>query len=225
MRARRYVLLLLPVAGVPVHAQTAVSGYPVKPVPLADTAELALAISAAPSELSRNATVYTVRDGKVTTIRQGTNGSACMVARDFHAGSLYPICFNPEGTRTVMKRELMQLRLRTLGVAEDSIDRAVDAAYARGELEAPREMALAYMMSPRQVLFSNSGATGRRVGPWHPHLMFYVPGATPAKFGLAEGADEPLQFSSPGTPRAEVVVKVQRWADGTPVGGATKTSH
>jgi hypothetical protein len=201
-------------------AQSPPSAYPTKPVPLPDSTEIALATSAAPAELSSNATVYAVRDGKVLTLRAGTNGSSCMVARDSHAGSLYPICYNPEGTRTVLERELMQVRLRTLGVAEDSIDRAVAAAYRSGELETPKDVALAYMMSPQQVLFSNARKEGRRVGAWHPHLMLYVPGATPATFGLSDnGTGDPIQVGSPGTPQAEVIVKLPKWADGTPVGG------
>ena len=204
-------------------AQPTPSAYPVKPVPLPDSIEIALATSAAPAELSSNATVYAVRDGKVLTLRAGTNGSSCMVARDSHAGSLYPICYNPEGTRTVLERELMQVRLRTLGVAEDSIDRAVEAAYRSGELEIPRDIALAYMMSPQQVLFSNARKEGRRVGAWHPHLMLYVPGATPAKFGLSDsGTGDPIQVGSPGTPQAEVIVKLPKWANGKPVGGSDK---
>lgn len=204
-------------------AQSPPSAYPAKPVPLPDSIEIALAMSAAPAELSSNATVYTVRDGKVLTLRAGTNGSSCMVARDSHAGSLYPICYNPEGTRTVLERELMQVRLRTLGVAEDSIDRAVEAAYKSGELEIPKDVALAYMMSPQQVLFSNARKDGRRVGAWHPHLMVYVPGATPAKFGLSDtGTGDPIQVGAPGTPQAEVIVKLPKWADGKPVSGSDK---
>jgi hypothetical protein len=198
-------------------AQSVPNGYPVKPVPLADSAEIALAVSAAPAEVSSRAAVYAVRAGEVMTLRRGSNGAACMVARDLHAGSLYPICFNAEGARTVLRRELLEVRLRSLGAAEDSVARAVSAAYARGELEAPRAMAIAYMMSPLQVLFSAAGPEGRRVGAWHPHLMFYVPGATPAMFALEEnGAGEPIAFSSPGTAQAEMIVKVPKWADGTP---------
>lgn len=204
-------------------AQSPPSAYPAKPVPLPDSIEIALAMSAAPAELSSNATVYAVRDGKVLTLRAGTNGSSCMVARDSHAGSLYPICYNPEGTRTVLERELMQVRLRTLGVAEDSIDRAVEAAYKSGELEIPKDVALAYMMSPQQVLFSNARKEGRRVGAWHPHLMLYMPGATPAKFGLSDtGTGDPIQVGAPGTPQAEVIVKLPKWADGKPVRGSDK---
>ena len=204
-------------------AQSTPSAYPAKPVPLPDSIEIVLATSAAPAELSSYATVYAVRDGKVLTLRAGTNGSSCMVARDSHAGSLYPICYNPEGTRTVLKRELMQVRLRTLGVAEDSIDRAVEAAYKSGELEIPKDVALAYMMSPQQVLFSSARKEGRRVGAWHPHLMLYVPGATPAKLGLSDsGTGDPIQVGSPGTPQAEVIVKLPKWADGKPVRGSDK---
>ena len=221
---RFLVLVFLLGSAASARAQSATSGYPVKPVPLADSAEISLAVSAAPPEVSGRATVYAVRDGKVLTLRTGSSGVACLVARDPHEGSLYPICFNAEGARTALQRELLQLRLRSLGVAEDSIDRVVTSAYARGELGVPRELAVAYMMSPRQVLFSSPAATGRRVGAWHPHLMFYVPGATPAKVGFSvEGADDPIQVGRPGTPEAEMVVKLPKWADGSPVASAGKS--
>jgi hypothetical protein len=51
-----------------------------------------------------------------------------------------------------------------------------------------------------------------------------VPGATPAKFGFSvEGADDPIQVGRPGTPEAEMVVKLPKWADGSPVVSASKT--
>jgi hypothetical protein len=193
------------------------NGYPVRPVPFSDSAEISLAISAGPPEVARQATVYAVRDGKVLTIRKGSGGVACMVARDLHEGSLYPICYNAEAARTVMPREILQVRLRSLGASEDSVDKATKAAYASGELVAPRAMAIAYMMSPRQVLFSRPGKEGRRVGAWHPHLMLYVAGATPTMFGLESEDGEPIALSNAGTPQAEVIVKLPKWADGTPV--------
>ena len=52
--------------------------------------------------------------------------------------------------------------------------------------------------------------------------MLYVPGATPSMFGLTSEDAEPIAVSGSGTPRAEVVVKLQKWADGTPVTGPTK---
>jgi hypothetical protein len=44
-----------------------------------------------------------------------------------------------------------------------------------------------------------------------------VPNATPAKFGLSNENGEPIQVGRPGTPQAEVIIKVQKWADGSPV--------
>lgn len=216
MRPSAFVFVALPLAAGATAGQSP-NGYPVKPVPFADSAEIALAVTAAPAEVSGAAAVYAVRDGKVLTLRAGTNGAACMVARDLHAGSLYPICFNAEGARTVLKRELMEVRLRTLGQSEETIDKAVDAAYASGELASPRELAMAYMLSPQQVLFSRPTAEGRRVGAWHPHLMLYLPGATPATFALTGEDGEPIGLSNSGTPHAEVIIKVQHWSDGTPV--------
>jgi hypothetical protein len=53
--------------------------------------------------------------------------------------------------------------------------------------------------------------------------MFYVPGATPAKFGLAAGGPgEPIAVGRPGTPQAEMIVKLTRWSDGSPVAGTGK---
>lgn len=214
---RRVVVALNSVlAAATAAGQSVPNNYPVRPAPLGDSAEIALAVSAAPRDVSDRATVYAVHDGQVRILRTGSNGAACMVARDLHAGSLYPICYNAEGARTVLPRELMEVRLRSLGANEDSVKRAVAAAYTHGELKPPTGLAIAYMMSPRQVLFSQPGPGGRRVGAWHPHLMFYVPNATPAMFGLSGEDGEPIGLSSSGTPQAEMIVKVPAWADGTP---------
>ena len=43
---------------------------------------------------------------------------------------------------------------------------------------------------------------------------------TPAKLGLgAARPNDAIQVGSPGTPQAEVVVKLPHWSDGTPAGG------
>jgi hypothetical protein len=199
-------------------AQTPASRYPVAPAAFADADEIALARSAAPRELSDSADIFTARAGAIIRIHRGSTGAACMVARDLHEGSVYPMCFNPEAARTVMQRELLQLRWRSLGVKEDSIDKEVDAAYADGRLKSPERFALAYMMSPRQVLFSSAAATGVRIGAWSPHLMIYLPRQAGRDVGLASpgAAANVFQFTRPGTLHSEFVVKVSHWSDGTP---------
>ena len=188
--------------------------YPSPPRPLPEDEEIALAMSAAPPEISTAADIYVLRANGPVKARSGTNGCSCMVARDLHEGSRYPICYDREATRTVLHRELMELRLRAKGVIEEDVQRAVVEAYDRGELKAPSQPAMAYMMSSKQVLFASPYAEGRRVGAWSPHVMIYMPGATAEQFGLAASSKVTEMFvSNPGTRGAHLVVKVPKWAD------------
>jgi len=198
-----------------VSAQTSdTARYPVVPRTLADSQEIRLARSAAPAEISAAASVYTVRDGKPYLLRAGTNGCACMVSRDLHGGSLYPICFDVEATKSVLPRELMELGLRSVGRSEAEVIRTVDSAYQTGVLRPPAVLAVAYMMSSKQVLFSSPLAEGRRVGAWHPHVMLYVPNATPEQFGLhTDSRVSVIAVGAPGTRRAEIIIRVPEWAD------------
>ena len=60
------------------------------------TDEIALARSAAPSELSRDATVYVLRDGAFEKQVDGKNGFTCLVLRDDDPRALYSVCLDPE---------------------------------------------------------------------------------------------------------------------------------
>jgi hypothetical protein len=173
------------------HGQTEV--YPERPRPLPEAEEIALAMSAAPAEISAKATVYALRATGPARAREGTNGCTCMVSRDLHKGSLYPICYDQEATRTAFPRELMELRLR---------------------FEGKNEAAVVYMMSSRQVLFSSPLPEGRRVGAWHPHLMIAMPNATEKQLGFGEdGSAGDLQLDHGGEAEAQLIVPVTSWAD------------
>ena len=218
---RRHVLVTLLLLG----AASAAAQSPQSPAssragkrPLLPRAEeIALARSAAPAEISSLADVYVLRDDGPVKVQTGTNGAACMVNRDLHEGSLYPICFDREGAATSMQRELMELKLRMQGNAEDEIARLVTAAFSNGQLRTPTRPSIAYMMSPRQILFSSAKADGRRVGAWHPHVMIAMPNAKGGDFGLANPSSvDVLSFDYEGTPSAQLVVKVPAWSDGTP---------
>jgi hypothetical protein len=140
-----------------------------------------------------------------------------MVSRDLHGGSSYPICFDREAARTVMQRELLENLLRSRGLSEEEVQRRVKAGFADGSLPRPNKPAITYMMSPRQVLFSDATAKGRRVGAWSPHLMISMPHMTRDQLGLDSAANvEVLQLDRPGEPDALLVVKVPRWSDDSP---------
>jgi len=181
----RVAVFLIGTASHASRANAQASAYPSAPRPLPEEEEIALARSAAPAEISAAADIYVLRADGPVKVRHGTNGCSCMVARDLHEGSRYPICFDREATRTVLHRELKELELRAKGLSEDDVQRAVAAAYDRGELKPPSQPAMAYMMSSQQVLFASPHADGRRVGAWSPHVMIYMPGATGEQFGLA----------------------------------------
>jgi hypothetical protein len=212
------IIRTLFIAAIPValSAQTK-PVYPTPPKPLGDEAEIALALTAAPAEITSGADVYVLRGTEFVKAKTGTNGCACMVARDLHEGSRYPICFDREGATTMLQREMMEGSLRAKGKTEAEVQAAVDAAYAKGELRLPAKAAVAYMMSAQQVLFSSAKADGRRVGPWSPHLMLMLPGVTPDQLGLAhESKVDVIQIHNRGASHSELIVKVPAWSDGTP---------
>jgi hypothetical protein len=195
----------------PLYGQT--EAYPERPRPLPEPEEIALATSAAPAEISTKAAVYVLGATGPVKARDGTNGCTCMVSRDLHKGSLYPICYDQEATRTAFPRELMELRLRFEGKNEAEVKSAVTAAYADGTLH-PERPSVVYMMSSRQVLFSSPLPEGRRVGAWHPHLMIAMPNATEEQLGFGEdGSAGELQLDHAGEAEAQLIVPVPSWAD------------
>jgi hypothetical protein len=199
------------------------STYPSPPRSLGEAEEIALAMTAAPDEISSKADIYVLRGTDFVKARTGTNGCSCMVGRDLHEGSRYPICFDQEGTKTNLLRELKESTLRAKGSSEEDVKKKVEAAYASGELRLPSKTAMAYMMSPRQVLFSSPTADGSRVGAWSPHVMLLMPGVAPEQLGLLEDSKvDVVSIRREGGHHAELVVKVPAWSDGTPVVRAAK---
>ena len=193
---------------------SAASRYPVRPGILDEAEEVRLARTAAPREVSGKAAVWVLRAGGPVKVREGTNGAACMVARDLHEGSLYPICYDAEGSRTLMQHELLSLKLRAEGRSETEVKAALAAGLRAGTLKTATKPSVAYMMSAEQVLFTSPDSAGFRVGAWHPHVMIAAPGARPEDFGLASDSRHPhLSVESAGTPAAQLIVVVPAWAD------------
>ncbi|MGH7720381.1 MAG: hypothetical protein ACREON_16245 [Gemmatimonadaceae bacterium] len=175
---------------------------------LPEAEEIALARSAAPAWISDSATVYMLRRGGHAKVREGTNGFNCLVSRD-NPESLYPICYNPEASKSVLPVSLREQQLREQGKSDADVRREIEADYARGAFKPPAGAAMSYMMSPQQVLYA--GAAGRRVGQWHPHVMIYVPYATSAQLGVNPPRGH-VFIGEEGTPTAHVVVVVPEWA-------------
>ncbi|HEX2095143.1 MAG TPA: hypothetical protein VHG28_22275 [Longimicrobiaceae bacterium] len=203
----RSLLLLL-------TATAAAAQTPARPPLLPDEYETALARTAAPASLSDSADLYVLRRGGFERVRRGSNGAACLVGRD-HPESLYPICYDPEAARTILPRALEAQRLRELGLPEDSVEVRIARAYAEGGLRPPARTAIAYMMSRHQVIYT--GASGRRVGEWYPHLMIYMPGLTRGALAMPGLPSGDLTLDREGAPDTHFVVMTRDWAAAPPL--------
>ncbi len=176
---------------------------------LPEAREIDLARSAAPPWFSDSAAVYVLRGGSFMKVRDGSKG-ACAVLRD-HPESLYPICFDVEATRTILPIEFRRQQLYAAGSDDAAVEREIDAAIARGELQVPSRPALTYMMSRDQVLYA--GAKGPRVGAWHPHTMLYIPYARPEVFGIPQRLGRgDFQVANAGKATAHLIMWAAEWS-------------
>jgi hypothetical protein len=149
-------------------------------------AEIALARTAAPPSISRDAKVMTLGAQGYETAVEGKNGFVCMVERawmnPFDSPEFWnpknrsPICLNPPAARTVVPITLMRTKLVLAGKSKEEIKESVKAAIEKKELPALEAGAMSYMMSKDAYLTDKGGHNMA-------HLMFYTP------LGTAWGAN------------------------------------
>jgi hypothetical protein len=187
-------------------------------------AEIALARTAAPEAISRDADVIVLgRHGYETAVK-GKNGFVCAVERGWMgpfdgelAGNFWnpkirgPICFNPPAVRSILPLTYKRTELVLAGQSKAQIIDAMKT-FARQELPPLEPGAMSYMMSKEQYL-SDDGRHN-----WMSHLMFY----TPLMDGAVWGADLPKsplmlnpQFRGAPEPIDVFMVPAGWWSDGT----------
>lgn len=185
--------------------QSSDAGSSERPPILEREREIALARSAAPPEISADATVLAlVRDRGFEVAVEGTNGVTCLVSRSWPR-AIEPHCFDREGSRTILPVHLREAELKEQGWTKDAIHGDVAEGFRTGRFVPPSRPAVSWMMSAAQDLYNDEGA---HVGPWKPHLMIYHPYLTPEDLGLGAGpppADGPMVVD-PGRPTANLVI-------------------
>jgi hypothetical protein len=186
-------------------------------------AEIALARSAAPTSISRDATILVFEKSGYPTAVEGKNGFTCLVERSwmspFDSPEFWnpkmrgPICYNPAAVRTILPYTINRTRLVLTGLSKAQIHQNITAAVAKNELPMPEAGAMSYMLS-------KAGNLGDSVGHWCPHLMFHVPKTDAANWG-ADLAGSPVLFNDEyrDVPEREMIfmVTVSHWSDGTAV--------
>jgi hypothetical protein len=182
-------------------------------------AEIALARSAAPESISRDAEVMVLGRHGYETVAKGKNGFVCMVERSWTAPIDDPdfwnpkirgaICFNPPAARTYLPLTIKKTEWALAGRSRTQISEDLKAAFDKKELPALESGAMCYMMSKQSYLSDHDGH-------WHPHLMFFIPETDPVTWG-ANLPGSPILASKASTDRLTVfLVPVAKWSDGTP---------
>ena len=222
-----FALIIVLLGRWPALAQTAKESYPsmapLEQYLIADrNAEIALARSAAPPSIAKNATVLVLGKHGYEAAAEGTNGFICMVGRTWTDGfdrpefwnpkNRGPACYNPQAARSVLPIDLMRTNFALAGQSKEEIHESMKAAIAKGELPAVELGAMIYMLSKQQRINDSAGH-------WHPHLMFYVPLGEAKTWG-ADEPDSPIfvapRFNGAPEPLTELIVVVTQWSDGTP---------
>lgn len=199
-----------------VHAQSAESGRPGPRAVLEPQHELALAVSAAPPAVADHATVLAWNGAAFDTLRAGTNGVTCYVARSWQE-SLEPHCFDAEGSTTILPIHLRQMQLWHDGRRPEEVDAAIAEGLRSGRFRLPTRPAMSYMMSAGQRLIGDDGTP---VGAWRPHLMIYYPYLTPEAMGLGVTPSmDAAVVVDPGTPLSSLMIIVSDFVQVPSIGG------
>jgi len=183
-------------------------------------AEIALARSAAPEAISRDAKILVLGRHGYETAVEGKNGFVCVVERAWMSPSdapefwnpniRGPICFNPPAARSVLPTTYKRTEMVLAGGTKAEIIAGNKAAFEKGELPALESGAMSYMMS-KEAYLTDGGDHNLA------HLMFY----TPPLDGKDWGADLPkspviLNAQFKGAQPIDVfVVPVGKWSDGS----------
>ena len=216
-----YVALLASIFVPAAVAQTSKSRAPKYPpieqYLMPQPAEIALAKSAGPANISDRATIKVLTTSGFKVVHQGDNGFVCMVMRGFSAPTYTPaqfrdlvydvavrapICFDPKAAKEVMPYYELRTNLAMQGKDRDEIAEGVQAAYAKGELPKRDGVSFGYMWSADQNLIPGAGH-------WHPHVMVFAPYYDNSMVGgNAFGAPLPQVTDDAGTPFSVVAIPV-----------------
>ncbi len=139
--------------------------------------EIALAEGAGPPALAAGATIYVFGNHGYEVARQGSNEASCLVSRS-RPDTLEPLCFDAEGTRSMLPAYLERGRMRAAGASEDDIEKRMQAGFESGEFGPPEKTGIAYMLSPHNSVFN-----GSEVISYPPHIMVYAPYLTNRDIG------------------------------------------
>jgi hypothetical protein len=192
-------------------------------------AEIALARSAAPDAISKDASVIVLTRQGYKTAVEGKNGWVCWVGRGWMAMFDHPEfwnpkvraadCLNPPAARSLLPYAYKRSELLLAGHSKQEVIAAIKAAIDKKELPALEPGTVSYMMSKSSYLTDSGNHNA-------PHIMFFDKPDAPwganvtnapvmsVNYWYLSVEAYPLLRSFP--PIAVFLVMVDKWSDGTP---------
>jgi hypothetical protein len=179
-------------------------------------AEIALARSAAPESIARDAEVLILGRHGFETAVKGANGFVCIVGRGWTSAAdpdfwnpkvRVPMCVNA-AARPYLLRVTTETEWGLGGRTQAQMTESITAAMAKKELPAMEPGAMCYMLSKQ-------GYGGDSSPHWPPHLMFFYSDTDPAIWGANLPGSPVTGMSDPVEHLTQFVIPVQRWSDGT----------
>ncbi|MBA3915747.1 MAG: hypothetical protein H0X25_18215 [Acidobacteriales bacterium] len=202
-------------------AQEATTTYsrmaPIEQYLMDRTAEIALARTAAPESISRDAAVMVLGRRGFETANEGKNGFVCIVERGWTAAAepdfwnpkvRVPICDNAAAARSYLLRSLKTTELVLAGRTKTQIEEDIVAAVQKKELPAMEPGAMCYMMS-------KEGYGGDAAPHWPSHVMFFFSGVASASWGANVPGSPVMAVSDDREKLTEFAVALGHWSDGT----------
>jgi hypothetical protein len=205
-------------------AQDAATTYtrmaPVDQYLMADrAAEIALARSAAPDSISRDAEILVLGRHGFGTAVKGTNGFVCIVGRGWTSAAdadywnpkvRVPMCVNAAAARSYLLRVTKETEWGLAGRTPAQMTESIASAIAKKELPPMEPGAMCYMMG-------KEGYGGDSKPHWPSHLMFFYSDTDLASWGANLPGSPVVAMSDPVEHLTEFVIPVQRWSDGTEI--------
>jgi len=190
--------------------------------------EIALARTAVPEDIARDATVWVLGRHGYESAVEGKNGFVCVVERAWMAPfnnpefwnpkNRSPDCYNPPAARSVLPLIKMRTEMVLAGLSKDQIIEKLKTAKARKEIPPLEPGGMAYMMSKQAYL---TDRTPHNLS----HVMFFVPTTDPASWG-ANSALAPVGLlqQDPIADITTFIIAVGVWSDGTAVPSSDGTA-